>query len=134
MKQQGMPWGEDVPITDRIARGAKPGNEGSLTCGMVAELSIKQKWGVANKVEGCLVRDLGEGWIVAINGHAETIDCKPEGTMGWKVEPYHMTFWRNGWMAVDLRPFVDNGLTQEMGVVMGDSEPELRLLLGRLLA
>jgi hypothetical protein len=129
-----MPWGEEVPITDEVVRANTPGSKGPLTCGMVAELSIKQKWGVANKAEGCLVHDLGDGWIVAINGHEQTIDCQPEGTMGWKVEPYHMVFWRNGWMAADLRPFVENGITQERGVVMGHSEPELRRLLERLLA
>jgi hypothetical protein len=134
MRQQGMPWGEEVPITDEVVRKYTSENQGPLTCGMVAELAIKQKWGVANKVEGCLVRELADGWIVAINGHDYVIDCEPEGTMGWKVEPYHMVFWRNGWMAVDLRPFVEAGVTQEKGVIVGHCEPELRRVLERLLA
>jgi hypothetical protein len=109
---------------------------GTLTSGMVADLAAKQGWPKANSVEGCLVRDLADGWIVAINGHSEPVDCNPPGTMGWKVEPYHMTFWRNGWMAYDVRPFVERGVTQEYAITVGGPaiELELRELLTRLLA
>src|SRR5205823_2509147 len=118
------------------ARSGWPKEEGRLTSGLVAELAIRSQWGPANAVEGCLVRDLGEGWVDAVNGHGRTIECIPPDTMGWKVEPYHMTFWRNGWMAVDVRPFVEDGKTQEYMVSMGGPgvEAELRELLTRLVS
>ena len=56
------------------------------------------------KREGAWVHKVDDQWIFAVNPHDETLDVKPEGTMGCHIPFGHVAVWYNGWLAGILAP------------------------------
>ena len=57
-----------------------------------------------NKLPGAWVCVVDERWTIAINGHREEVECKPEGTMGAPVPGFGMAVWWHGWLAGLIGP------------------------------
>lgn len=51
------------------------------------------------------VHKIDDSWVLAINGTKEPQECRPEGTMGADIQPFHMAVWYNGWLAALLNPY-----------------------------
>lgn len=49
---------------------------------------------------GCWEASVGERWWVALNGHAEAVEC----SRGLKVDPYHAYVEFKGWPAGVINP------------------------------
>ena len=48
---------------------------------------------------------LDKHWIFAVNATKEPMEITPDGTMGWKVDPFHAGIWFNGWAAGSFSPY-----------------------------
>jgi len=89
----------------------------SLLCDLVTELNVAP----LNAHPGCWVHKLDKHWIIAVNAHNEELQCDVEGTMGWRIEPYHAAVWFNGWAAGCFNPY--NGW-----IAAGDAANEAELI------
>lgn len=85
----------------------------------VADLAIKL--GVTNLVSrpGAWVHHVDDHWIVAVNPHDETLEVKPEGTMGCEIPFGHVAVWFNGWLAAIFAP---NGGSFVLGEAANEDE------------
>lgn len=72
---------------------------------LVAELAKADGAAPLNARTDCWVRRLDDNWTIAVNGTDRTLECKPDGTMGAGIEPFHMAVWWNGWLAGLLHPY-----------------------------
>ena len=63
-------------------------------------VELAEKLGVSNikDLPGAWFHKVNEKWSVAVNGHAETMHCGPEGGMDIDIPGYHFAVWKNGWL------------------------------------
>jgi len=55
--------------------------------------------------EGAWVQKVDEQWTFAINGKDETLEVRPDETMGARLKFGHAAIWFNGWLAGIITPY-----------------------------
>ena len=92
----------------------------SAVFSLVADLAIAVGAAPINRLPGCWVHNLGEGWIVAVNGHPTTQEWGDT-----PIAPYHVVAQCRGWPVGLFGPY--------SGTLIGgvSAEDELIALLRR---
>jgi len=77
----------------------------------VSDISVSKAWYEAclfmerrghAPFAGKLLTESTGPWTLCLNGTKETVEMKPEGSMGWRVKPASAVVFYRGWAAGEL--------------------------------
>lgn len=71
---------------------------------LIADLATLLGVRKINELKGAWECIIDDNWIIAVNGTKQTVESRPEGTMGADIPPVHAAVWYNGWLASLMTP------------------------------
>lgn len=80
-------------------------DEYNLVFAKIAELAAALQVTEINKLPGAWIVELNPRWTIAVNGHNQDAQVKPDQHAEQTIPPFHAAIWYNGWPAGLLHPF-----------------------------